>query len=82
VGGAELGPAEDVDEVDRPVHVEQRRCARDAEHLVAVRPHRDAVVALREQVAHHAVALAVRRGRGSDDRDRLRVAQQLERISH
>ena len=55
---AELGPAEDVDHVDGFVDLSDRRHAGDAEHLVAVGPHRDHAVALLQEVGHDAVALA------------------------
>ena len=76
----ELGAAEDVDEVDRPVDLGERAHAGDAEHLVAAgRAHGDHAVALREQIAHDAVARPVGLRRRADHRDRPRVAQDLGR---
>ena len=54
---AELRPAEHINHVDRLVDLADRGHAGDAEHLIAVGAHRDHPVALREQVAHDAVAL-------------------------
>ncbi len=83
MGGCQLGSAEDVDEVDRAVDLRQRARARHAQHLVAAgRAHGDDVIALCEQVAHDAVAGSIRLRRGTDEGDRLRVAEDLGRGAH
>ena len=78
-----LRAAEDVDEIDRTVDLGERADARNAQHFVAARrPHRDHVVSLCQQVAHHPVARPVRLRRGTDEGDRLRVAQDVCRTTH
>src|SRR5437588_41574 len=80
---AELGPAEDVDEVDGLTDLRERRDAPDAEDLVAVaRPNRYEAVAVLEEIAHHPVARAGRPRRRAHERDRPRVAEDLRRRSH
>src|SRR6266567_3919061 len=73
-----LGATEDIHEVDRLLDLSERRHAGNSEHLVAVsRPDRDDSVALVEQILHHAMARLVRVRRRADERDRVRVAEDL-----
>ena len=65
----------DVDEVDRLVDLCQRARAADAVHLFGGRVHWQHAEALRDQVAHHAVARAGGVRRGAHHRDHLAVAE-------
>ena len=72
VGHAQLGAAEDVDELERAGRghrIGQRREGRHAEHLALVGVDRHAVVAVVDQRPEDAVRRPVRIGRGADDRD-------------
>src|SRR5712691_4962148 len=78
VPGCVLLAAEDADEIDRLVDLLQRLDARNTQHLVAVpRPDGDHAVTALEQVAHDAMARAIRLRRCPHERDRPRLAEDL-----
>ena len=72
VGYAQVGPAEDVDELERAGRgnrIGQRRKGGHAEHLAFPGVDRHTVVAVVDQRPEDAVRRPVRIGRGADDRD-------------
>jgi hypothetical protein len=73
---AELGPAEDVDQVERPGRVDglgQRSERRDAQDRAFVGIDRNAVEALVQEVSEYRERWPRRVRRGSDDRDPPRL---------
>jgi hypothetical protein len=64
---AEFRSPKDVHEVDGFVDFAQGLGDGDAEDLGPVGPHRDHPVALLEEIPHHAVARALRPGRGAHE---------------
>jgi deaminated glutathione amidase len=80
--GAGLLAAEDVHEVDQLLDLCERAHAGNTQDLVAAsRPHRNAPVALLEEVTHDGVARTVGLRRRADDGDRARIRHDLRRPS-
>lgn len=71
---------EDVDDIDRHIHIGERRERAHAEDLVATRIDRDDPVPLRLEIARDVVRRHTHGCRGADDRDGLRLRKDAQQL--